>query len=130
VNVLVVDTSAWISYFAKKRHADEIDLALKEGRVHLSPIVAAELMSGKMRDSQKTQLKDFLAELPLCSNDLDHWLRVGQIRALLAAKGISVSTPDAHVAQCTLDLKGYLLTEDAIFSKIAKTIGLRLLENT
>ncbi|MEW6055793.1 MAG: PIN domain-containing protein, partial [Bdellovibrionota bacterium] len=46
MNVLVVDTSVWISYFAGKPLSD-LDLALKEGRVHLSPVVLAELLSAR-----------------------------------------------------------------------------------
>jgi predicted nucleic acid-binding protein len=41
-------------------------------------------------------------------------------------KGLSVSTPDAHVAQCAIDTGGVLLTEDRVFEKIAKVVPLRL----
>jgi predicted nucleic acid-binding protein len=126
VNVLVVDTSSWISYF-KNKHTAEIDLGLKEGRVHLAPIVLAELLSGKLKQTEKVQLLDFLKELPLCTCDFEHWLRVGELRATLLAKGVTISTPDAHVAQCTLDLDGYLATEDKIFTKIPSLTPLKLL---
>jgi hypothetical protein len=36
-----------------------------------------------------------------------------------------VSTPDAHVAQCALDVDGLLLTEDTIFGKIGCVAPLR-----
>jgi predicted nucleic acid-binding protein len=58
--------------------------------------------------------------------ELEHWFRVGRLRADLRARGLSVSTPDAHVAQCALDLDGLLLTEDAVFGKIAVLAPLRL----
>lgn len=47
-------------------------------------------------------------------------MRVGRLRAQLFLKGISVSTPDAHVAQCALDVNADLLSEDHVFSAIAK----------
>lgn len=126
MNVLVVDTSTWISYFKGKKN-DDLDLALQEARVYLPPIVIAELLSGKMKNHEKTQLKDFLSELPICLSDFDHWARVGDLRASLLKQGLTVSTPDAHIAQCALDLKGYLLTEDTIFQKISHEIELKLL---
>ena len=129
MSALVVDTSSWISYFAGSgRPADAvlIDDALKEGRLHLPPIVAAELLSGRMSARQRKELEDLLDDLPLCISDLTHWLRVGRLRADLAAKGIAVSTPDAHIAQCALDLGADLLTEDEIFQHVAKHYSLRI----
>jgi predicted nucleic acid-binding protein len=41
------------------------------------------------------------------------------LRRRLADRGISVSTPDAHVAQCALDRGALLLSRDAIFTRIA-----------
>jgi len=131
VNVVVVDTSSWISYFATKSKAsgkdqESLDEALQEGRVFLSPVVAAELMSGHLTNSKREELADFLRDLPLCDSDVEHWLRVGTLRSKLARKGLSVSTPDAHVAQCAIDLNGYLLTEDKIFQRLPRLCGLTL----
>ena len=126
MNVLIVDTSYWISYFSGE-DCDDLDLGLQEGRVYLPPVVLAELFSGKMNPGQIVQLEELLRELPLCNNDFDHWLRVGKLRRKLLAAGYTVSTPDAHIAQCALDLNGYLLTKDSIFKKIHKLISLKLL---
>lgn len=123
---VVVDTSSWISYFAGEPQ-QTLDEALQEGRVFLSPVVAVELMSGRLTKSKREQLADFLRDLPLCDASLEHWLRVGDLRSRLARKGLTVSTPDAHVAQCAIDLSGYLLSEDKIFSQMARPSGLRLL---
>ncbi len=117
MDVIVVDTSSWISYL-KGNENDDLDSALQEGRVYLSPVVLAELVSGKMEENKRSDLVHFLRDLPLCLNDFDHWLRVGIFRANLLSKGLTVSTPDAHVAQCALDLKGYLMSEDLVFKKI------------
>ena len=127
MNVIVVDTSSWINYFEKGEREDELDLALQEARVYVPSIVIAELMSGKYTTSQRNNLKDFLLELPICQNDFSHWENVGLLRAKLARKGISVSTPDAHVAQSCLDIDGYLLSKDRIFAKISKHLKLKLL---
>lgn len=122
---LVIDTSSWISYFAG-RGSPLIEPALEEGRAFLPPIVAAELASGRLSRRNRLALEDLLADLPLCPHGLDHWLRVGRLRASLFAKGISMSTADAHVAQCAIDLDADLLTEDAIFSQTARPAGFKL----
>jgi predicted nucleic acid-binding protein len=104
-----------------------IDEALAEGRVYLPPIVVAELLSGKMTTRQRRQLESFLLDLPLCEPSLEHWMRVGSFRAHLFSKGLSISTPDAHIAQCALDLNAELLSEDQVFFKITQKTSLRLL---
>ncbi len=127
MNVIVVDTSVWISFFSGKKTFKDVEMALKEGRIYLPPIVVAELLTAKLTKRDKADLISVLDELPLCICDFEHWVRVGELRENLLRKGVSVSTPDAHVAQCAVDLEGYLATEDKIFSKISNRIDLKLL---
>ncbi len=128
MSALVVDTSSWIAWLAGGG-SPLIAEALDEGHVQLPVVVAAELLSGRLEDSERAELKDMLSDLPPLGVDLDHWFRVGQLRAALRARGLSVSTPDAHVAQCALDVDGFLLTEDRVFTKIAGVAPLRLASN-
>jgi predicted nucleic acid-binding protein len=67
-----------------------------------------------------------LTEIPLHSTPIDHWLRVGELRRSLKSRGISISTPDAHVAQCALDRDALLLSRDRIFERIARSTGLHV----
>jgi predicted nucleic acid-binding protein len=94
--------------------------------VHLPVVVAGELLSGRLDGSERADLLDFLSDLPALGIDPEHWFRVGQLRADLRALGLSVSTPDAHVAQSALDAGADLLTEDPVFEKIAGVVPLRL----
>ena len=126
MSALVIDTSSWISYFAG-HGSPHIDEALNEGRVFIPLVVAAELISGTLSKQDQCRLESIIQNLPSCGNDVAHWLRVGKLRARLRTHGFSISTPDAHVAQCTLDLGGALLTEDAIFKKIATHARLTVL---
>jgi predicted nucleic acid-binding protein len=125
VSALVVDTSSWIAWLAGGG-SPAVDEALDEGRLHLPVIVAAELLSGRLAESERAELQDMLSDLPAVGTEAEHWFRVGKLRAELRAKGLSVSTPDAHVAQCAFDTGGQLLTEDRVFEKIAKVVPLRL----
>ena len=72
MNALLIDTSIWVAYF-KGASFPEIDLALKEGRVYTTGLIASELLSGVQNSRQKKQLESFLKELPLCDASLDHW---------------------------------------------------------
>ncbi len=126
MSAILVDTSSWIAYFNHGEHSI-IDEALREGRVYLSGLIAAELTSGKLSPSQRSAVESFLGDLPLFEDDLQHWCRVGRLRAQLLSKGLTVSTPDAHVAQCAMDLQGDLLTRDKIFLKIANKVALTIL---
>ncbi len=125
MSVVLVDTSVWISYLAGSQEK-ALDDALKEDRVYLSPLVAAELLSGRLSAQQRRNLKSFLEELPLCETSLDHWFRVGELRSNLFRRGLSVSTPDAHITECALQLQAELMSKDKIFSKIARAVPLLL----
>ncbi len=124
MNVLLIDTSSWISYF--KNGDDAIDLALQEGRVYITPVIAAELLSGTANAGNRQKMIDLFNELPFCGESREHWYDTGNLRSMLFQKGYTVSTPDCHISQAVLDIQGYLKTEDKIFSKIQTIVGFRL----
>jgi predicted nucleic acid-binding protein len=124
---LVVDTSVWIDFFGG-RSVPLLEDALALGSVVLPPLVVAELVSGVRRDADRAVLVDLLDDLPLHETPRDHWIRVGELRRALARKGLGVSTPDAHVAQCALDRDAPLLSRDRVFSRIARHAPLRLVD--
>ena len=126
MSALVIDTSSWITFFREGGGDTIIEPALEEGTVYLPPVVAAELLSGRMAERARGELEGFLLALPLCQADVAHWFRVGRLRNSLAAKGLSISTPDAHVAQCALDLSADLLSADAVFRLMARHTKLSL----
>ena len=122
---VVVDTSTWIDFFAGRR-VPVLEEALSRSSVVLPPIVVAELVSGARRRSEREAIRDLVADIPLHDTPLEHWLRVGELRLRLASRGLSVSTSDAHVAQCALDRDGVLLSRDRVFSRIAAVTALRI----
>jgi hypothetical protein len=103
-----------------------LEEALRQGLVVLPPLVVAELISGARRARDRTSIRGLIEELPLHETPLEHWVRVGDLRRRLAARGVSVSTPDAHVAQCALDQSALLLSRDAVFVRIAAASELRV----
>lgn len=125
MNGVVVDTSVWIDFLAGVS-VPGLEDALARGVVVLAPIVVAELISGARRPRDRAAIADLLAELPLHDTPIDHWMRVGELRRGLRDRGITVSTPDAHVAQCAIDRDALLLSRDVVFRRVARHSGLRL----
>ncbi|HEY6322855.1 MAG TPA: PIN domain-containing protein [Thermoanaerobaculia bacterium] len=126
MNGVVVDTSAWIDFFAGAELPPLAD-ALARGIVVLPPIVIAELVSGARRPADRRAIADLVLELTIHDTPPDHWVRVGTLRRELRDRGLTVSTPDAHVAQCALDRNAPLLTKDHLFARIAELLALELI---
>lgn len=125
VSGVVADTSVWIEFFAG-REEPVLEDALRHGVVIVPPVVAAELVSGAHRPRDRAAIVDVLCDLELHETALSHWIGVGDLRRRLRAKGVSASTPDAHVAQCAIDRDAVLLAHDAVFARIARWLPLRL----
>lgn len=122
---VIVDSSVWIDGLSG-RVVPELEHAILDGELVLSPLVVAELLSGELTQQQRASIGELLQDFQLHATPLEHWIGVGKLRRLLATRGIKVSIPDAHVAQCALDLYAVLLTRDAIFTRIAEHTSLRL----
>lgn len=125
MSAVVVDSSVWIEFF-RGRDIPALEEALAEGRVLVPPIVVAELVSGATSRGDAKKVTDLVRELELVETPRTHWVRVGELRRRLRGRGLSVSTPDAHVAQCAMDVRGVLLSTDAVFRRIERLTELRL----
>lgn len=124
--LVVVDTSIWIDFFRGVPLA-ELEAALRDALVVVPPIVVSELLSAPLTARRRADLEALLRDLPLCDVSFDHWSRVGALRARLRKRGMSMSTPDAHVAQCAIDVDAALWTRDAVFTTVARVAGLRVI---
>lgn len=122
---VVVDTSVWIDFLAGVTVPD-LEEALARGVVVLAPVVVAELIGGARRPRDRAAITDLLTELALHDTPIDHWVRVGALRRDLRNHGVSVSTPDAHVAQCAIDRDAVLFSRDAVFRRVARHSRLKL----
>jgi len=125
VSGVVVDTSVWIDFFCG-RPALALEDALRQGAAVLPPVVIAELISGAQHARDQAAIAGLVEELPVHETPPAHWIRTGELRRLLKQKGLSVSTPDAHIAQCALDRDAVLLSRDAVFTRMARLCPLRV----
>jgi predicted nucleic acid-binding protein len=122
---VVADTSTWIDHLAGKP-SPEMDAALRAESVVFPPLVVSELFAGADSPERRAMIGEFLQDFPIHDAGLDHWMSVGDLLRNLSRHGLNVTLPDAHVAQCALDLKATLLTRDAVFGRIAEHVPLRL----
>ena len=125
VSGVVVDTSIWID-FLNGLPVPSLEEALEQGSVIASPVVIAEIISGASRPKDRQLIEQLVTELEMHPTPLDHWIRVGDLRRVMLQRGVSVSIPDAHVAQCALDRDALLLSRDGIFAKIAAATTLKV----
>jgi len=94
--------------------------------IFVPPLVIAEVLSGADEPSERLTMGEFLQDVPFIETPLAHWIDLGNFRRDLRQRGLNVSLPDAHVAQCALELNATLLTRDGIFRRIAEHYPLRL----
>ncbi len=122
---VIADTSVFIAFFGGADIAP-LDAAIDDGTLVIPPLVVSELISGAQLAHDRLAIGELLQDTPLHPTPLEHWIAVGELRRELRRRGLEVSTPDAHIAQCALDRDAVLLTRDAIFRRIARHIPLRL----
>lgn len=83
-------------------------------------------MSGARRAPDRRAIQALVQELPVHDTPLEHWIRVGELRRHARERGLNISTPDAHVAQCAIDRDAVLLARDAVFTRLASVSPLRV----
>lgn len=125
VSGVVADTSVWID-FLRGSSVPALDEALRNSLAVLPPLVVAELITGARLKNERKAIEHLIGRLSVHETPLIHWIHVGELRRFLKDKGVSVSTPDSHVAQCALDRDAILLSRDSVFSHIARLTPLRV----
>ena len=123
--VTVADASVLIDLLAGIRSGSLVDAAARFELV-LPPLVVAELVTGAHTIEERNTLAELLQDVPVHRTDLHHWIDVGNLRRSMAFRGLNVTIPDAHIAQCALELNAVLLSRDDIFPKMARYSALRV----
>ena len=122
---VIVDSSVWVGYLAGGA-IREVENATIAADLVMSPLVVAEILSGDLTPDARTTFGELLQDYPTHDTPLAHWIAVGELRRMLAMRGVNVTIPDAHLAQCALDLDAILISTDDIFLLIAQHTSLRL----
>jgi predicted nucleic acid-binding protein len=123
--VAVADTCAFIDH-VNGRSVHALDLALANELLIIPPLVIAELVSGATRANETKAIAELIRNLRMHETDYRHWVAVGDLRRDLSLHGVNLTIPDAHVAQCAIDLDATLITTDKVFKLVSNYIPLRL----
>jgi predicted nucleic acid-binding protein len=122
---VVLDSSVLIDQLSKGP-LEALRQLLGDVPVFLPPLVLSEVLSGADDLASRGQIGELLQDVPVHETPLEHWIDLGTLLRNLSRHGLNVTLPDAHVAQCALDLNATLLTRDAVFGLIAEHVPLRL----
>lgn len=123
--VVVVDASVLIDHLSRGP-LEALRGILGDVPIFLPPLVLAEVLTGANDPAIRLAIGELLEEVPVHETPLEHWIDLGDLRRNLSRVGLNVTLPDAHIAQCALDLDAALLTRDDIFRLIAEHVPLRL----
>ena len=129
--MIVVDTSAWVEFFASGEGAaaDRIARELERGRVALAilPVIATEVLQGFRSDLDFERALRVVRRLPCLSPGLATHVRAAALYRRLRARGVTVrGAVDCIIAVTCLETGAALLTLDRDFDVIARHAGLRL----
>ena len=117
--IVMVDTTAWITYFRTGTCdiCDRLDLLLARRRAGLCGVVELELLQG-IRPAERDHVVGLLDVLPFFPADRACFRAAGDISNTLRRRGVTIPSTDCLIAAICLrnDLK--LLTLDRHFDQL------------
>lgn len=128
-NLILVDTSAWIAFFATSGYSEIkkfLRYLLDTDRVATGGPIALELLQGCRSLEERTELEEKLWSLNWLATEDHHWYLAGRTAFELRRLGITVSAIDALIATLAEAYGCSLLQLDRDFELIARHTGLRL----
>ncbi len=120
---VVADTSIWVDYLRRgtKGPAKELDSLLEANAVVVCGPVLGELLAGTPA-AQRDRLWSAMSALPWADLQREDWRTVGQIAAILRAKGKSLPLTDIMIAVACVGASASLWSNDADFERISSVL--------
>lgn len=125
--IILIDTSAWICYFARKGfHALKASIAdlLDQNLAAITGPVLIELVQGCRTIEEKEALKEMLEGVLFYSVTDSIWRNAAELAFNLRRKGVTVSAIDAVIATTAIDNKLALLHNDSDYDFISEHTSL------
>ena len=128
--LVLVDTSAWIGFFAKsgytqvKAHLRDL---LDHHVVATAGPVALELLLGCRSVKERGALREYLEGIHWLPTEERHWFEAGEMANELRQHGITVSSIDALIATLARDYHCQLMHLDQDYERIAQHTDLALI---
>lgn len=119
-NGVVVDTSVWIQFFNEPDSSEkhEVVKLLKHNRIFLCGMELAEILQGTRIEKEREEVEETMAALPLLTNNLSTWTKIGAISSSLMRKGVTIPFTDLFIATCAIINNCQVFTIDRHFEKI------------
>lgn len=124
---ILVDTSVWIAFFRKQLPYYETVLdALDADRISCLGIILGELLQGAKGAGEKKVLENFPQTLAFLPENLELWIKAGELCQNMRAKGITIGLADCYIATCAHAAAQTILTLDKHFKILAQKINIQL----
>ena len=126
--LVLVDTSGWICYFARKGYEEAkkaIATLLDEDRAATCGPILIELVQGARDQKEKEMIKQNFHGVHLLPVHDDHWHGAADLAYELRRKGITPSATDTLIATLAVDYQCILLHKDSDFERISRHSPLR-----
>ncbi len=117
--MIAIDTSSLRRYLSGEsgRDVSLVLNAIADGRAMLPPVVLCEALSDP---SLPAELVDDIAGLPVLDLGEGFWRRAGLLRARLIKAGRKAKLADVLIAQCCIDHRIPLVTNDRDFRNFVR----------
>ncbi|MCU0781572.1 MAG: PIN domain-containing protein [Akkermansiaceae bacterium] len=111
--IALVDTSVWIDFLRQPAGSvPELELALREGRAALCPVVWVELWSGARGKAEEAILLEMRALCLPLEMDAATWQRAAELNRAAARNGVSCPLADVLIVACAMCHGTILLHRD------------------
>ncbi len=132
-NLVLVDTSAWICFFARKSFIeirDTVSTLLDNNRVAIAGPIMVELIQGARTDKEKDDIKSKTKGLHWLGITNEHWHKTADLSFNLRRKGVTVSAIDSLLSVVAVSYNCRVLHKDSDFELIARHSSLKLFDLT
>lgn len=125
---VLIDTSAWVSYFRGgfPEISEKVDRLLGGGEVCVPKIVIAELVQGAKSQRELSTIEDFFDAFIILDQSPETWLKAGKLSRQLRMKGKTIHLLDCYIAVIAEENACAILTLDDHFKEIQRVMPLAL----
>ncbi len=128
-SLVLVDTSVWISFFAK-RGSPEIKEAvsglLDRDRVAIAGPILVEIIQGARTDKERNEIRNRIKGLHRLQITDEHWQNAADLSFDLRRRGITSSAIDSLLAATAIAYNCQIFHIDSDFEHIAKHSPLKI----
>ncbi len=128
-NLVLVDTSAWICFFARKgfiEMKEAVSALLDNNSVAIAGPIIVELIQGARTENEKEIIKSKIKGLYWLKITDEHWHKTAEFSFSLRRKGVTISAIDSLLSTIAIEYNCSILHKDSDFDIIAKHTALRL----